>query len=771
MFKRKFKKLLQSTTNFIIGFLWMVLSVIIIISIISYDKYDPSLNVSTTSAEIHNKAGVVGSYMADFLIQFFGIVSIFIAFIFFKIGQKIMLGRLKYNVYYKIIMFFFLVVTLSALFSIVFPYENYWGLESWGGAIGYYIGQSSSIYIPLYILVPTFILIALFSVSILLDISKRWWLVQSVKVWRLFKTMNKFMWKYTKWLFSKIIPEKIKKIFSMRKSKKTDESKVIKSREISLRKRRKKEGKEGMSKDNIKNSFAQNRNAIYNLPHVNLLVNQKSNKKINISKNELIAQAKALSKVMKDFGIRGNIVNAKAGPIITLFEFEPAPGTKSSRVIGLADDIARSMLATSARISTISGKNVLGIELPNKKRETIFLKDILNSEKYQVSNASLPIVLGTNIAGDPVVADLSRMPHLLVAGTTGSGKSVSINTMIMSILFKMTPDECRLIMIDPKMLELSVYDGIPHLLVPVVTESGKAIMALKWIVKEMEDRYRTMAALGVRNIKGYNEKLKKAIKADRNLSRKIQVGFDPETGKPVYEYKQLENKPMPYIVVIVDEMADLMITAGKEIEASIQRLAQMARAAGIHLIMATQRPSVDIITGVIKANFPTRISFQVTSKIDSRTILGEQGGEQLLGMGDMLFMAGGGKITRAHGPFVSDDEIENIISYIKSQGFEPEYMDEVLTEEDEDENGSNGGDGFDFGGGSRKGDGGKISDKDLYEQAIEIVRKDKKCSISYIQRKLRIGYNKAANIIEKMEMDGIVSEAGRTGRRHILEEK
>jgi DNA segregation ATPase FtsK/SpoIIIE, S-DNA-T family len=769
MFKQKIKKLLQNTSDFTIGSLWILFSVIIVISILSYNKYDPALNTSTNSAVIHNKLGIMGAYISDFLIQFFGIISIFIAFLFFKLGQRIILGKNRFNPYFKFIMFIFLIISTAALFSIMFPYENYWGLETWGGAIGFYVSQSSG-YIPLYILIPSLILIILFSASVVLDIRKRWWLIKTIKTWRIFKTVLCYFYKSVKWILLKILPKKIKEKFVVNKLKykeeKTEKLKKTELKEYNVKNLK----EEGNRMVNEKNLSLLNKNIIYKLPELNLLINQKNIKKIKISKNELLVKAKALSKVMKDFGIKGTIVNAKAGPIITLFEFEPAPGTKSSRVIGLADDIARSMLATSARISRISGKNALGIELPNEKRDVIFLKDMLESEKYNGNKASLPLILGTNIAGEPMVTDLEKMPHLLIAGTTGSGKSVSINTMIMSLLYKLTPDECKMIMIDPKMLELSVYDGIPHLLTPVVTEPEKAILALKWVVREMEDRYRTMAALGVRGIKGYNEKLQKAVKSGKNLSRKIQVGFNLETGEPLYEYKQLENKPMPYIVVVVDEMADLMITSGKEIESSIQRLAQMARAAGIHIIMATQRPSVDVITGVIKANFPTRISFQVTSKIDSRTILGEQGGEQLLGMGDMLFMPGGSQLIRAHGPFVSDDEIEDIIAYIKSQGFEPEYMDEVLVDQEGDA--SNGDGGFDYynnrGSGQHSGSGNKISDKELYEMAIEIVKKENKCSISYIQRQLRIGYNKAANIVEKMERDGVLSAPGRTGRRQIL---
>lgn len=745
MLKKKLQKLLQNIQAFVIGLLWIIFSVSIIISIISYHEYDPSLTVSTTSETVSNKLGLMGSYLSDFLIQFFGVIAILLAFIFFKLGQKIMLGKTRYNIYYKIIMFVVFVVSSTTLVSTLFPGVNYWGMETWGGAFGYYLSHSYT-YIPAYILIPALLLIALFSTSIILDIRRRWWIINSIKSWRIFKYLNKVLFKFLRWVMRKFTPEKVQKKFK-------GTAEILEKASVKITRKRRKKKKEVKVE---KPTFSLTKGKKYKLPHLDLLINQKSSAKGKVRREDLNKQAKLLSEVLDDFGIKGKVVSAKAGPIITLFEFEPAPGTKSSRVIGLSDDIARSMSAVSARIAVIPGKNALGIELPNVKRDIIYLKDILKSQKYVNSKMALPIILGSNISGEPVIKDLAKMPHLLVAGTTGSGKSVSINTMIMSILYRMPPSKCKLIMVDPKMLELSAYDKIPHLLTPVVTESGKAIVALKWIVKEMENRYKLMANLGVRNIKGYNEKLEKALKSGKNLSRRIQVGFDPETGEPVYEDKQLENTPMPYIVVIVDEMADLMITSGKEIEASVQRLAQMARAAGIHMIMATQRPSVDIITGVIKANFPTRISFQVTSKIDSRTILGEQGAEQLLGLGDMLYMAGGGKIIRAHGPFVSDDEIERIVSFIKSQGIKPKYLDEVL-EEDEEESSE-----------SIAAMKAQSTEDALYSEAVEIIKRDKKVSISYIQRQLRIGYNKAANIVERMEREGLVSEPGRGGRRQIL---
>jgi len=478
------------------------------------------------------------------------------------------------------------------------------------------------------------------------------------------------------------------------------------------------------------------------------------------SEEALQKTAAELESVLSDFGVRGSIVRVNPGPVVTLFELEPAPGTKSSRVIGLADDIARSMSAVSVRVAVVPGRNVIGIEMPNSTREMVLLREILENPVYDRASGKLTLILGKEIGGQPIVTDLARMPHLLVAGTTGSGKSVAINTMILSLLYRLPPENCRMIMIDPKMLELSIYDGIPHLLSPVVTDPKQAVVALKWAVREMEDRYRAMSKMGVRNIEGYNQRLREAKSKGENLMRRVQTGFDPDTGKPVFEDQPLDLTELPYIVVVVDEMADLMMVAGKDIEGAIQRLAQMARAAGIHLIMATQRPSVDVITGTIKANFPTRISFQVTSKIDSRTILGEGGAEQLLGQGDMLFMAGGGRITRVHGPFVADSEVEAVVNHLRAQG-EPEYNDSVL--EDEAEAAA-----IDamLGVGTPAG-GGKSGDE-LYDRAVALVAHERKASTSFVQRHLQIGYNRAARIIDQMEAEGVVSKANHVGKREVL---
>ena len=493
------------------------------------------------------------------------------------------------------------------------------------------------------------------------------------------------------------------------------------------------------------------------LPPLDLLTAAPTQRVGRPSEESLQANARLLESVLEDYGVRGRIVEIRPGPVVTLYELEPAPGTKSARVIGLADDIARSMSLIAVRIATVPGRNVIGIEMPNAKRETVFLSEMFGDESWHRNPGKLPLALGKDIGGTPVIADLARMPHLLIAGTTGSGKSVGINTMILSLLYRFSPDECRFIMIDPKMLELSVYDRIPHLLAPVVTEPPKAIGALKWTVREMERRYRSMSQLGVRNIAGYNEKVTAARQRSEMLTRRVQTGFDPETNKPVFEDQPLALEALPMIVVVIDEMADLMIVAGKDIEAAVQRLAQMARAAGIHVIMATQRPSVDVITGTIKANFPTRISFQVTSKIDSRTILGEQGAEQLLGQGDMLHMPGGGRIARVHGPFVSDTEVERIVEFLRAQG-EPAYVDEVTETEDEGDSvamlGMLG--------------GNTDAEASLYDQAVALVTREGKASTSFVQRHLNIGYNRAAKLIEQMEKDGVVGAANHVGKREVL---
>ncbi len=499
-------------------------------------------------------------------------------------------------------------------------------------------------------------------------------------------------------------------------------------------------------------AFEQPQAGAFKLPALNILT-KGERRSLGVDEQALLQNARMLEGVLAEFGVRGQIDQIRPGPVVTLYELLPAPGVKHARVVALSDDIARSMSARACRVSVVPGKNAIGIELPNVKRETVWLRDLLAANEFEKTGHILPLALGETIGGEPYVADLARMPHLLIAGTTGSGKSVGVNAMILSILYRLSPEQCRFIMIDPKMLELSVYDGIPHLLAPVVTDPKKAVVALKWTVREMEDRYRRMSKIGVRNIASYNERAREALAKGEHFERTVQTGFD-ENRRPIYESEKIRPEPMPYLVVVMDEMADLMLVAGKDVEGAVQRLAQMARAAGIHLIMATQRPSVDVITGTIKANFPTRISFQVTSKIDSRTILGEQGGEQLLGQGDMLYMAGGGRVMRLHGPFVKDEEVEAVANFLRDQG-EPDYVPDVTDGGDDDE------------GGATFGEGGGSGD-DLYDQAVAVVTRDRKASTSYIQRRLQIGYNRAASLIERMEQEGVVGPANHAGKRDIL---
>ena len=492
----------------------------------------------------------------------------------------------------------------------------------------------------------------------------------------------------------------------------------------------------------------------FQLPELAMLAKSKP-RSSEVDAGALRQNARLLESVLAEFGVKGQIDQIRPGPVVTMYELVPAPGVKTARVVALADDIARSMSVISCRVAVAQGRNAIGIELPNQRRETVYLRDLLSSADYEKASQILPMALGETIGGEPYIADLAKMPHLLIAGTTGSGKSVGVNAMILSILYKLPPEKCRFIMVDPKMLELSVYDGIPHLLAPVVTDPKKAVVALKWTVREMEDRYRRMSKIGVRNIGGYNEKANEAAAKGEHFERTVQTGFD-EAGRPIYETEQIRPEPMPYLVVVIDEVADLMMVAGKDIEGAVQRLAQMARAAGIHLIMATQRPSVDVITGTIKANFPTRISFQVTSKIDARTILGEQGAEQLLGQGDMLYMAGGGRITRLHGPFVSDGEVEAVAKFLRDQGV-PQYLEEVTAGGDEEQEEA-----------IEAAFGGEGGANDLYDHAVAVVTRDRKASTSYIQRRLQIGYNRAASLMERMEKEGVVGPANHAGKREIL---
>ncbi|MHC3898110.1 UNVERIFIED_CONTAM: DNA translocase FtsK [Wolbachia endosymbiont of Nasonia longicornis] len=694
--------------------IYLSLLMYIYISVFSYNYKDPSLNTATNQ-EVTNLGGVVGSYLGDILVQFLGLASITIAttIVYFLIFRASLL---------KII---YLTLINVAIYAILSQLSLGITARYMHGGI---VGNALIDHCPFYI----FIVVASIGVVGLVGWKRT--------VYSLLFLCKKIFSLFTKVLF-----------FRLRKTTDYSIAPLVIEGKYRTTRQQPKERQKKATEEIFKPPSSE-----FEFPSIHLLSKvEESMQRKQLNALESNKNLSLLEQVLSDFGVQGKIISVCYGPVVTLYKLEPQAGTKSARVIGLADDIARSMSALSARISIIRGQNAMGIELPNKEREIVMLRDLLESPEYQNANLNLPIALGKEISGKPVIADLTKMPHLLVAGTTGSGKSVAINTMILSLVYQLSPDECKMIMIDPKMLELSIYDAIPHLITPVVTEPKKAVIALKWIVKEMENRYRMMSYLNVRNVINYNQKITEAMNSGIELERVVQIGFNSTTGKPLFEKIPLKMETFPYIVVIVDEMADLMLVAGKDIECSIQRLAQMARAAGIHIIMATQRPSVDVITGVIKANFPTRISFAVTSKIDSRTILGEQGAEQLLGMGDMLYMASGGKIIRVHGPFVSDDEVQNIVDHLKTQG-EPNYMEEI-TREDENSFAESEGETDDEG-------------NDLYNQAVAIIQRDQKVSTSYIQRQLRIGYNRAANIVERMEKEGIVSAPSYSGKREILVE-
>lgn len=710
--------------RFLYGVLYIVFAIFVTIALCSYNPNDPSFNHVTTAA-VQNWAGVYGAYISDPLFNMLGYASFLIAT--FTMAQGLYVLRYLTKHLHMIKWTCLLILLPNASMLIGLFANDIVERQRIAGFIG-------AVLVAELNLISTYWPLVSFSISlpILLFVHN----AQSFAYTLLQNSVNYAHHTLTKYRDKLTVNQLLtNNVNVVRVSPKIKESNITERKSHN-----KTQGKLTLSAD------------AYQVPPLDLLKAIEHKRKQQVNESALAQNARILQQVLEDFGVRGEIIKINPGPVVTLYEFEPAAGVKSSRVIGLADDIARSMSAISARISVVPGKSALGIELPNTQREIVLLKELLQDEVYQQSADKLPLVLGKNIGGEAIVADLAKMPHLLVAGTTGSGKSVAINTMILSLLFKYNPQECKFIMIDPKMLELSVYDGIPHLLAPVVTEAPKAIAALKWVVKEMESRYRMMSTAGVRNIEGFNKEMMEAQRVGKEFSRQVQIGFDPVTGKPLYENVVLANDVLPFIVVIVDEMADLMLVAGKDIETSIQRLAQMARAAGIHIIMATQRPSVDVITGVIKANFPTRVSFQVTSKIDSRTILGEQGAEQLLGQGDMLFMRGGGRIERVHGPFVSDKEVEQIVAFIKMQGA-PNYI-ETVTQIDDDSS-----------------SGMSISEEgDLYQQAVAIVIRDKKASTSYIQRCLRIGYNRAASIIEQMEREGVVSPANHVGKREVLRE-
>jgi len=750
------------------GLLTTVFAIYYALLLITFDINDPSFNTFSSEDAVKNFGGIYGARIADLSFQVLGLSSFVVVIFIFSLGLQMSNIIGVQHFLSKVIIIPICILSFSLTFAMI-PKPHFWEFSSLGGVNGSFLLLKLQKF-PHYAIFLVSFPMSLILFSVIVEVSLKDWIY-----------FFRFIFAWLRYIIEKYLLTKDLKLslysFLSKKSEKIP-PKIIENNDIEEEqefeednieieeKQTPKVNNEDLKKQlkSTKIKKPKKHKSSYILPTCELLTDRSAeNKDKKVPKELVESQSKMLLKVLDDFGVRGTSVGTKVGPVITLHEFEPEAGTKASRVISLSDDIARSMSAVSARIAVVAGKTSIGIELPNPKREMIFLREILESKDYKFSQFFLPMILGKDIGGEIMIADLAKMPHLLIAGTTGSGKSVGLNVMILSLLFKLRPDECKFIMIDPKMLELSIYDGIPHLLSPVVTEPGKAVIALKWVVAEMEERYRLMSSFAVRNIAGYNEKAEKAMLDGEKLMRKVQTGYDPTTGKPIIEEIEFEPKKLPFIVVIVDEMADLMLVAGKEIENSVQRLAQMARAAGIHLIMATQRPSVDVITGVIKANFPTRISFQVTSRIDSRTILGTQGAEQLLGQGDMIFMSGGSKMIRVHGPFCSDTEIENIVNYIKSQDVSEFEESEQISFEVPVPNASGA-----ESGGYEGGDDG--DDNSLYNKAVMIVRRDKKASISYVQRQLRIGYNRAATLIEKMEENGIVSATNISGKREIIEE-
>ncbi|MEJ0063095.1 MAG: DNA translocase FtsK 4TM domain-containing protein [Alphaproteobacteria bacterium] len=751
--------------RFLAGAALMLTGIACALALVSYVPSDSSLNsaqggIAGGAMIIHNWLGAFGSYGADLLRQFFGLASYLLCVVLAAWGWRLMSGRSLDHLAGRMAMTLFALILCGTALQASIPAM---GGHPAGGAFGLLLARKAASLLPAawggYAMTGAGLLLTAAAVYMacaltLAEWSALWAHIRSKTAWLLAAMAGLGRWFLRR--FRDPQPEDeadepmaqndnaAPALASVKPApvKRPQKSPMIKKTAASARQA--KLALEG-----------ENENPLPPLDLLPLPDPAKANREI--APEALRRNAELLESVLSDFGISGQITDVAPGPVVTLYELEPAPGIRAARVIALADDIARNMSAASVRVAVVPGRNVIGIEMPNQRRETVLMRELLESEAYNSGQQSLPLILGKDIAGAPIIADLARMPHLLIAGTTGSGKSVSVNTMILSLLYRLPPQRCRFIMIDPKMLELSVYEGIPHLLTPVVTEPKKAIVAMKWVVREMEERYRAMSKLGVRNIDGYNIRLKQARDRGEELTRQVQTGFNPGTGKPIFEEQPLDLSDLPYIVVIVDEMADLMLVAGKEIEIAVQRLAQMARAAGIHIIMATQRPSVDVITGTIKANFPTRISFQVTSKIDSRTILGEQGAEQLLGQGDMLYMAGGGRITRVHGPFVRDSEVEKVVAFLKAQG-EPDYLDEV-TEGGED------GDFGDAGGGS---DGDSSGGNEMYDMAVDLVQREGKASTSFLQRHLKLGYNRAAVLIERMEREGVVSAANHVGKREVF---
>ena len=730
-----------------------IIGVFLAVAMFSYSNNDPFFGYKT-SADVVNITGYYGAYTSGTLLNYFDVVAFLIPLTFIIWGTKLLLG---YKINYKIVKFlslFFSILVFSSIFVDLSLYQNIFGNNIYSLFLVKFYSNFDNDLIKILINIIIFIiLIPLVAFS--LDLNNRY--LFNI----LFKVILSF--KYPLYIFSKILSYslKIKNYKKIKINRKdplinaSENSNYIKSEDsFEKRKLRRKVAPSLKNPDQIDLNFDKEKN--YEIPSISLLKTnfEKNNKNLEQDKKTLEKKASQLEEVLGEFGVQGTIGDVSPGPIVTMYELEPSAGTKASRIIGLADDIARSMSALSARISSQPGRNIIGIELPNPKRMPVYLSELLSHENYKNNLGNLTLTLGKNIAGEPVVTDLEKMPHLLIAGTTGSGKSVGLNSMILSLLYKLKPSECRFILIDPKMLEFSVYEDIPHLMAPVVTDPHKAVVSLKWAVKEMENRYRLMNYAGVKNIKSYNEKINEYLQKGKKLYREVTTGLDPDTRLPVVEKQEIPNETFPYIVIVIDEMADLMMVAGKDVEQAIQRLAQMARAAGIHLIMATQRPSVDVITGTIKANFPSRVSYHVASKFDSRTILNETGAEQLLGSGDMLFMENGGRLTRLHGGFVSEKEISNVVRFIKSQS-KPDYTKDITSEV------------------NLKSDSNSFMEEnemvdELYEKAVELIITKQRASTSFIQRYFQIGYNRAARLIEKMEKDGIVSEGNHVGKREVL---
>ena len=794
-------RFLRRRTLEFMGFSIFFGGVTLLIIILGYHPSDPSWNHSN-SWGASNPIGLNGAWIADLLLQSLGAAAVLPGLIIAIWGWRILVQKSIGRIWLRLISFpITLLLGTVSLAALNIPVP--WSAPIVpGGFTGNLLfaqitAHTAQLGIPSWVNVVGFPFLALTSLLVALGLSQRQWsrgfkraLQMSALTARAGIVGGNWSGRIARRI-AKLSYTPFNRLYAYRKSPsetipsnsvtKTDQQYGDGRREPTLGRLEKKDPTQTVKKGSEKKIVAARQTkpapgkrasisnqrslgldvGMYELPPLEALDELPNNSEPGSQDEEALAEnARLLESVLEDFGVRGRIVKVRPGPVVTLYELEPAPGTKSSRVISLADDIARSMSAVSVRVAVVPGKNVIGIELPNALRELVSLRELVESKAYEQHTGALTLALGKDIGGTPTMVDLARMPHLLIAGTTGSGKSVAVNTMIMSLLYRLTPEECKFIMIDPKMLELSVYDDIPHLLAPVVTDPAKAVVALRWAVREMEERYRSMSNLGVRNINGFNHRITEAAKKGETLTRTVQTGFDPESGDPIYEEQDYDMQPLPYIVVIVDEMADLMMVSGKEVEAAVQRLAQMARAAGIHLIMATQRPSVDVITGTIKANFPTRVSFQVTSKIDSRTILGEGGAEQLLGQGDMLYMAAGGRVARVHGPFVSDFAVERVVGFLRAQAA-PEYVDEVTEGEHESP--------FIPNDTSHAAMTGNASgDDQMYDRAVAIICRERKASTSFVQRQLQIGYNRAARIIEKMEAEGVISKPNHAGKREVL---